>query len=165
MSDISRKEYEELKKDLGSAYRRLGNIKDEMKETMHYVRQTMEVSLTSFALSWALGKWGGPECSITFVGIPVDLGAAVVLKGLAFSTVLGSYSGDAHAIGDGMLAVYLTKKGLSMGSKSAGRGGSLSVAGALPAANGYSGSYGGQTDADLARAMAALQIMQAPRGW
>lgn len=151
MSDVSRKEYEGMRDDLKSAYRRLSNIKEEMRETMHYVRQTMEVGLTSFALSWAFAKWGGPECSITFIGVPVDLGGAVLLKGLAFSTLLGGYSGDAHAIGDGMLAVYLTKKGLSMGAKSAGRGGNLSVAGALPAAN----SYGGQTDAQLAAAMAA----------
>jgi len=154
MSDVSRKEFEGMKGDLQSAYRRLSNIKEEMKETMHYVRQTMEVGLTSFALAWALAKWGGAECSVSVIGVPVDLGGAVLLKGLAFSTLLGNYSGDAHAIGDGMLAVYLTKKGLGMGAKSAGRGGNLSVAGALPAANGY----GGQTDAQLAAAMAALQI-------
>jgi hypothetical protein len=37
---------------------------------------------------------------------------------VAFSGLLDGYSGDAHSIGDGLLAVYLVKKGLAMGSKS-----------------------------------------------
>lgn len=155
MSDVSRKEFEEMKKDLGSAYRRLGNIKEEMKESLGYVRQTMEIGLTAFAVSWALAKWGGAECSVTLVGVPVELGGALVLKGIAFSGLLDGYAGDAHNIGDGLLSVYLTKKGLQMGSKSAGRGGNISVAGAVPQLG--TGVYG-QTDAQLAQAMAALQV-------
>jgi len=151
MSEVSKREFEELKKDLGSAARRLSNIKEEMKESLGYVRQTMEVGLTSFAISWALAKWGGPECSVTLVGVPVELGAALLVKGIAFSGLLDGYASDAHNIGDGLLSVYLTKKGLQMGAKSAGRSGTMSVSGAAPQLG--MGAYG-QTDADLARAMA-----------
>lgn len=156
MADVTRREAEELKKDLTSAYRRLSTIKEEMKESLGYVRQSMEVGLTSFASAYALAKWGGPECSVTVVGVPVELGGALVLKGVAFSGLLDSYSGDAHNIADGLLAVYLVKKGFQMGARGDSkanppRQGVIAVGAIGPGA----GAPGPMSDADLARAMAA----------
>ena len=63
--------------------------------------------------------------------------------------------GDAHNIGDGLLSVYLAKKGFSMGRAggtwSQGLG-NPNAAGALPAAG---GGYGPLSDAEMARAMAS----------
>lgn len=156
-NEVTRREAEELKKSLTNAYRNLSNIKNEMRESLGYVRQTMEIGLTAFAVSWALAKWGGVECSVSFVGVPVELGGALILKGIAFSGLLDSYGGDAHNIGDGMLSVYLVKKGLQMGARSdakasPARQGNLSVAGALPQ---HTGSAYPMTDAQLAAAMAS----------
>lgn len=156
-TEVTRREAEELKKSLTSAYRNLSNIKNEMKESLAYARQTMEVGLTSFAVSWALAKWGGPACEVTLIGVPVELGGALVLKAVAFSGLLDGYAGDAHNIGDGMLGVYLVKKGFQMGARgdknaNPARTGTINVAGALPAAPTH---YAGLSDADLARAMAA----------
>lgn len=151
MADVSRKEVEELKSQAASAFRRLANMKEEMKESLGYVRQTMEVGLTSFAVAYALARWG-TNGNVSVMGVPVELGGALVLKALAFTGLLDSYSGDAHNIGDGMLSVYLVKKAFQMGAPQ----GNLSVSGAshygaLPQ-GGYSAPY---SDAQMAAAMAA----------
>ena len=151
MSDISKREYEEVKKDLGSALKRMANIKEEMKESLGYVRQTMEIGLTAFAASWALARWG-TNGEVHLMGIPVELRGALVLKGVAFSGLLDGYSGDAHSIGDGLLAVYLVKKGLAMGSaKGTSASGGASYA-QLPQHAASSGAA--LTDAQLAAQMA-----------
>lgn len=154
-TEITRKEAEAMKDDLKRAYGRLATIKEEMKESLGFVRQTMEVGLTVFAVSWALAKWGGQELTISLIGIPVELGAALIIKGVAFSGLLDGYSSDAHNIGDGLLSVYLAKKGFSMGRAggtwSQGLG-NPNAAGALPAAG---GGYGPLSDAEMARAMAS----------
>ena len=151
MADISRKEIEDLKTQAASAYRRLANIKEEMKESMGYVRQTMEVGLTSFAAAYALARWG-TNGNVSFVGVPVELGGALILKGVAFTGLLGPYGGDAHNIGDGLLSVYLVKKGFQMGAPQ----GNLTVSGASypPAALPY-GGHAPYTDAQMAAAMAS----------
>lgn len=128
----SRKDFEELKDNLKRAGSRLASIKEEMKESLGYVRQTFEVGVTVFGVSWALGKWGGKELSVTVLGVPVELGAALILKGVAFSGLLGEYASDAHNIGDGALSVYLAKKGFSIG-REGGTWSQGTASGAAPA--------------------------------
>jgi hypothetical protein len=93
------------------------------------------------------------------VGVPVELGAALILKGVAFTGLLDEYSADAHNLGDGLLGVYLVKKGFELGTPTTSAG-SLAV-GALPAGNPLAQQM---ADAELARAMAALRTFYAPGG-
>jgi hypothetical protein len=151
MSEISRKEFEEYREGFNRAVKRLSNVKEEMKISMGYIKQTMEVGLASFGMAWALARWGGPSKTISVIGIPVELGAALVLKGVGFTGLLDEYSADAHNLGDGLLSVYLVKKGFELGQPSTAASGSMAV-GALPAGNPLAQSM---ADAELARAMAA----------
>lgn len=151
MSEISRKEFEEYKEGFQRAVKRLSNVKEEMKVSMAFIKQTMEVGIASFGMAWALARWGGAGKTITLVGIPVELGGALVLKAVAFTGLLDEYSADAHNLGDGLLSVYLVKKGFELGQPSTASAGSMAV-GALPAGNPLAQAM---NDADLARAMAA----------
>lgn len=149
MADVTRKEVEDLKTRAANAYRQLSNMKEEMKESLGYVRQTMEIGLTSFAVAYALARWG-TNGNVSVMGVPVELGGALVLKAVAFTGLLDSYSGDAHNIGDGLLSVYLVKKGFQMGAPK----GNLTVSGASHAALPYGGAAP-YSDAQMMAAMAA----------
>ena len=135
-AEYTKKDVEELKENGKRLMARLSSLKEEAKEALGYVRQTFEVGITVFGVSWALGKWGGKELSVTVVGVPVELGGALILKGVAFSGLLGEYTSDAHNLGDGMLSVYLAKKGFSIG-RGGGEWSQGTVAGALPQHTGY----------------------------
>lgn len=152
MAEISRKELEEYKTAAERAVNRLKNVQLDMKEAMAAIKQTMEVSIASFGMAYVLARWGGPGASISVVGVPVELGVALVLKVVGFTGILDEYSSDAHNIGDGLLSVYLVKKGFQLGApegKPTTLAGSMAV-GALPPH-----MHSGISDAELARAMAA----------
>lgn len=151
--EISRNELENLKESAQRAMSRLQNIKQAASEQMRYVKQSIEIGVAAFGTSWALGRWGGPELAVSVVGVPVELLGFVLLHGAGYTGVLGSYGEDAHNLGDGMVAAWLCKKGLLMGS---GKN-TLTVSGygapqQLPAGN---PGFSPMTEAERARAMAS----------
>lgn len=154
MAEISKRELDEIKEKGMRLHKRLASMKEEMKESLAYVRQSVEVGVASFGSAWALAKWGGPEMQVTFVGMPVELLGSVLLHGVGFAGVLDGYAEDAHNIADGLLSTFLVKKGLQMGGlKTSTQGYVVSgstVAGALPAGS----KLGPLTPAEMAAAIA-----------
>jgi hypothetical protein len=101
---------------------RLTSIKEKASETMGQVLQTAEVGAAAAGFAWANGRYGAlnakagnydPEIDV--LGVPADVGAAVVLHGLAFTGLLGKHKEHAHNIGDGALSSYLCRIGMRMG--------------------------------------------------
>ncbi len=102
---------------------RVDNIKEKAEETMGQVLQTAEIAAAAGGFAYANGRMGDmhkghatPEIVIPGVGLPADLGTAVVLHGLAFAGAAGKHKEHAHNLGDGALASFLVRMGLTMGA-------------------------------------------------
>ena len=100
---------------------RVDGIKEKAEETMGQVLQTAEIAAAAGGFAYANGRFGNmvkghatPE--ITVIGVPADVGAAVVLHGMGFAGALGKYKEHAHNLGDGALASFLVRTGLTMGA-------------------------------------------------
>jgi hypothetical protein len=55
-AEISRREFEEYKGAAERAVKRLSSMKTEMKVSLGFIKQTMEVGLASFGIAWALAR-------------------------------------------------------------------------------------------------------------
>ncbi len=91
--------------------RRLGAHRDKADKAVEVLVSAAEVGGASFSLGLIQGRYGGVE----IVGVPLDLGAAIVLHGLAFIGVGGKLSHHLHNFGDGALATYLATLGRGAG--------------------------------------------------
>jgi hypothetical protein len=80
--------------------------------------QVAEVSGSAFAWGYANGRWG-ENGELTLGGMPVDLGVAVALHGVAFLGGLGKYAEHGHNLGTGALAACAYRTGSMMGAQSA----------------------------------------------
>lgn len=109
---ISLKSLEGLANKYDSARKRVAKIKEETQETVMTVVRTVEVAGAGFAFGVANGRYASPEV----VGVPVDLGAAIVLHGLGFflDRDVGVHL---HNVGDGALTSYTTALGFGVGKR------------------------------------------------
>lgn len=122
MPEISHSQIKEMKNFVERTKARLEKVKEQTAEAMAQVVQTTEIGATAFGFGFARGRYG--DITLPF-GIPIDLGAGVVLHALAFMGAAGAkYDEHLHNFGDGALASYLTFLGASFGgaklTKSAG---------------------------------------------
>ena len=85
---------------------------------------------SAFMFGVVQGRYGGVE----IVGVPVDLGAAVLLHAAGFMGIGGKASEYMHAAGNGALASYLTTLGRGVGVEWKARALSAGGAPGLPAA-------------------------------
>ncbi len=83
------------------------------------VIQTVEVAGSAFGMSYANERWGttvvGSGGELQVAKMPVDLGGAVVLKGLSFFGAFGKHSEHTHNVGNGLLACYASRFGGRLG--------------------------------------------------
>lgn len=104
---------------------RLAKIREQSTEAVGTVLQTAEVAGACGALSWVNGRYGAPDGTKQangaplkqVMGMPVDLGTAVVLHGLSFTGMLGKQKEHGHNLGDGALACYVARVATGMGEK------------------------------------------------
>lgn len=75
-----------------------------------------EVSGTAFAFGYANARWG-ENGELKVGGLPVDLGAAVALHGIAFMGGLGKHAEHGHNVGTGALASYTYRLGTQLGAE------------------------------------------------
>ncbi len=80
--------------------------------------QMAEVSGAAFGFGYANGRWG-ENGELAIGGVPVDLGAAVVLHGTAFLGGFGKYSEHGHNLGTGALAACAYRTGAQIGASAA----------------------------------------------
>ncbi|MGA2450281.1 MAG: hypothetical protein ABTD50_16525 [Polyangiaceae bacterium] len=109
---------------VGRVRRLTSQIKDAQQERtdgLKTMAQSAEVGGTAFALAFLNGR--DPNGTVAFHGIPLDLTLAAVAHALGFSGVLrfsrdDDQSYQAHAVGNGAMAVYATRMGTMLGQKS-----------------------------------------------
>jgi len=96
-----------------------------------------EVSGAAMAFGYAHGRWG-ENGELAVAGLPVDIGAAVLLHGAALFGGLGAYAEHGHNLGNGALAAYAYRTGAQIGAAAASR--SLEAAAALHAPGAAAGA-------------------------
>lgn len=145
---LSMREVEDLQRKASNAASRARNIAAKAEDAIMTVVQSVEIGGAAFGFGLVQGRFQGVEV----LGVPLDLGAGVVLHTLGFF-VSGKASPHVHNIADGALASYFTSLGQGVGAKMlvASRGGSSS--GVLP-----EGSGPGLSDAQLAAIAAQKAI-------
>lgn len=97
-----------------AAKKKMAKVREHAEEAIGYGIQAVEVSGTSFAMGYANARWG-KEGELKIAGLPVDLGAAVALHGVAFMGGLGKYSEHGHNVADGAMAAYSYRMGAQLG--------------------------------------------------
>lgn len=118
-ANISRAQLEKLRNRYQSMQARVKNLREKANETVGQLIQTTEVSVAAFGLGLINGRFVDKETGepgVEILGVPLDLGAAVVLHGIAFVGG-GKYSEHMHNLGDGALAAYLTTMGVGVGTR------------------------------------------------
>lgn len=146
MATISKEQLEEAQNTAQRALSKLQSFRARAEQEMRYVKQSIEVGISAFGTSWAVGYWGGNEGKVNIVGVPLELILFGGLKVGGFSGMMGSYSEDAHNLSDGSLASWLSQKGLSMGKEAAKTGKILPEATAVRGLPGPSSPYAPPAD-------------------
>ncbi len=102
-----------LIKKTKSMSQRLEAMKERFSGVTAKVVQTAGIGLGAFAGGVIQGK-AGPE-GATFVHVPIDLGAGLVLNVLGAMKVAGAHSEHLNNVGDGLIGAYLTTMGFNFG--------------------------------------------------
>jgi hypothetical protein len=132
LSFTPRQKLEKALTDANTLRKKLKAAREE-REAETWVGKAMlagEAGGTAFALGyahWAFGKNG--EASL--VGIPADLGTAVLLHGLAY--VAGEHEKHVEACANGALALWTGRMGMKFGAKALAAKSGAGALGARPA--------------------------------
>src|SRR5574341_967436 len=124
---ITRSQLANLSRRAGTMTKRAGRLKDKTEKTVNTLVSTAEVSAASFAFGVVQGRFG----QIDVVGVPLELGSAVLLHLLGFIGVAGKAARHVHSFADGTLAAYLTSlaRGIGMDMKKKALGAAVSGTG------------------------------------
>lgn len=107
------------KRDIGGwklkalrAQKRLQGASKKADQVVEQVVHTSEVGAAAFIAGVVQGRTGGIEV----LGVPLDLGLAASLHGLAFLGIGGKMASHLHGFGDGFLAAFLATTGRGVGA-------------------------------------------------
>lgn len=120
MLSITREQAERLLKESHRAKAMVKRTKEMAHATVKTAVDTVEVGGAAFAFGVINGRMGGVE----FVGMPLDLVAALACHGFAF-LLDGEYAEHLHNFGNGALATYLATMGASVGHEMAMKAGKV----------------------------------------
>ncbi len=108
---ISGRDIMRLKDHYSSLSRRADSVKKKGEETVEHLVSAAEVSAAAFTLGAIQGRYGPVEV----LGVPADLGAAVLLHLGGFMGLAGKASPHLHAFADGALASFFFTMGRGTG--------------------------------------------------
>src|SRR5574343_891916 len=108
---ISHGDLVRLKDQTTKLQARLKTVSAKSKGTVEALVRTAEVGSAAFALGAMQGRFG----SVSVVGVPAELGAAIGLHALGAFGVGGEAAKHLHSFGDGALASYLSTLGRGVG--------------------------------------------------
>jgi len=112
---ISQSDIDRLHNSASKQIARARSVMEQAQGAIDQFVRTSEISVVSFGLGVVQGRYGGVEV----VGVPVDLGAGVILHTLGFFGVAGAYGSHLHAAADGCLASFFTTLGRGVGTQMA----------------------------------------------
>jgi hypothetical protein len=78
------------------------------------VQQTVQTAMIS-GTAFGFGVLGGHSGAIDVLGVPVDVGAGVLIHVAALAGLAGKWDKAAHDIADGALAAYFARLGARVG--------------------------------------------------
>jgi hypothetical protein len=108
---VTRKELESTKGRLEALKQRAKKLQAHGEVVAMKLLRTAEVGGAAFLAGAVHGKTGGVE----IVGVPLDIGAGLVLNGLSLFGVAGKASDHVGAVGDGFIAAYTHTIGIGVG--------------------------------------------------
>ncbi len=108
---IGGKEIMKLRDHYAGLSRRMEGVKKKGESVVGELVCAAEVSASAFAFGAIQGRYGAVEV----LGVPADLGAAVLLHLAGFVGVAGKASEHLHAFGDGALASFFFTMGRGTG--------------------------------------------------
>ncbi len=108
---ISRSQLARLRHGASSLSRRVGALRGKTESAVRQAVTLAEVGITSFGFGIVHGRYG----AVDVVGVPVDLGLAVLLHGAGFFGLGGKYSHHLHGFANGALASYFVGLGTGVG--------------------------------------------------
>lgn len=108
---VSLKALENMNQKAQSAMARVKKVKAEAQETVNTVVHAVESVSTAFGFGVINGRWQNPEV----LGVPVDLGAGLLLHGAGF--LVDDGGAHLHALGTGALGSYFSALGVGVGKE------------------------------------------------
>lgn len=136
MPNLSREQLQQVKSTVERARATMSRAREKTEEVVGSAIGAAETGAAAFGLGWVRGRFG----EVSVLGVPVDIGAAAVLHGVAFLGGAGKYREHVHALGNGALAVYLTTVGAKVGADMRSKaGGSTTLPGLPPVVSNTSG--------------------------
>ncbi len=109
---IGGREIMKLRDHYAGLSRRMESVKKKGESVVGELVCAAEVSASAFAFGAVQGKYG----PVSVLGVPADLGAALVLHLAGFAGVAGKASEHLHAFGDGALASFFFTLGRGVGA-------------------------------------------------
>lgn len=115
MLTITRRDIEDAYSAASAARDHVKGISSKGESVAGQLIQTIEVNAGALAVGVACGRYGALHLKGST--IPLDLAAGVAIHGAAFFGLAGRYGEHAHNVADGVLAAYVTKFGIGLGTK------------------------------------------------
>ncbi len=124
---IGHKDIMRLRDHYSSLQRRMDGVRKKGESVVGELVCAAEVSAGAFTFGAIQGRYG----AVDVLGVPADLGAAVILHLAGFAGVAGKASEHLHAFGDGALASFFFTLGRGVGVNWKKKLGSPAVSGDL----------------------------------
>lgn len=105
---------------IANARKKMAQMREGAEEVIGEGIRIGEVGAAALGFGYANGRWG-ENGELAVGGIPVDLGAAVLLHGTAFMGGLGKYAEHGHNLGTGALAAAAYRTGAKIGAAHANK--------------------------------------------
>lgn len=118
-TQISRAHINRIAERAKNMQSRLARFKEQAAKTTEKVVRTVEVGSAALGMGIVQGRMG----SVEIVGVPLELGAGVLLNLAGYFGAAGKYSDHLNNFGDGALAAYLTTVGKGVGAAMAQKAG------------------------------------------
>jgi hypothetical protein len=103
---------------LKRARSQMEKVKETTEEAVSDTLMIAETGGTAFSLAYANERWG-EHGELRVLGMPIDLGIATALSGLALMGGLGKYKEHGRNVGAGALATYACRVGSEKGRSAA----------------------------------------------
>ena len=97
----------------------MAKVRETTEEAIGDGLLAVEAGATAFGLGYANMRWGGEHGEMRVLGMPVDLGVATALGGLAAIGGFGKYREHGRNVGVGALALFAGRMGSEAGAKAA----------------------------------------------
>ena len=113
--NITRRDIEEAHRYARDAMSRVRDVQDSGERVVGQVTQTLEISAGAIGMGILTGYFG-PSLNLAGSPVPLDLCIGVAGHLLGFAGIAGANANHLHNIADGVLASWMAKIGVGLGT-------------------------------------------------